>query len=313
MKNLRIGVVGCGRWGRNIIRTLVELARSHPVELVAIVNTGGAESTRIVREQFGLECRSDLLPALDALDAVCIVVPDESHAALARIALEKDLHVFVEKPIAGTLAETDALLDLARSRAVRLTVGHLLVFHPCIDAIHERLWRLGQRPRAIFSSRLATFPRRAGKTVLRSSLVHDIAIVDAFLACLPLEVHARGFPPPMRDSEHLDVLLRYGGVTVHLVGSSIWPEAQRVFLLWTESHCFIFDNRENDLRVYRSTGEAYTLEERLAPPGAPLTLELMNFIQSISGSAELRVGPDHIRRVMQTIDLIESHGAGVPS
>ncbi len=305
----RIGIVGCGRWGRNVIRTLVELKTKYPLDILGVVNTGKAENADFVRSQFGLACEAKLSKLLDGRpDALFIVTPDETHFGIAKQALDRGIAVFVEKPVALTLSETRQLIEISKRKKAGLSTGHLLVFHPCVRLIQDWLHRTGQEPLSIFSNRLAQIAMTQGRTVLRSSLVHDLSMVDVFLKKIPSAATCRSFFKPMPDSEYVDVFLDFpGGAKAHLIGSSVWPEPERTFALWTQDTYFHMDGVKNSIKVFRkkSAGSDYALEHEETPKGQPLYFELENFIQSLSDPSKLTIDADHILRVMSAIDMIE--------
>src|SRR3989338_3132719 len=111
MDRIKIAVAGCGRWGRNVIRTLTELARRYPLDIIGVVTTGRAENAEYVRSQAGLTCETSLDRLLDRKpSALFVVTPDDTHGILARRALERGISVFVEKPLASTLREAAELV-----------------------------------------------------------------------------------------------------------------------------------------------------------------------------------------------------------
>jgi len=309
---LNVAVVGCGRWGRNIIRTLHELAAVYPVTLSGIVHTGNERNQSGVKDICGLECVSDLKQGLDGSDVVFIATPDDTHFELAKQTLSAGIATFVEKPVAQTLRETHELLSLAGENNVRFTAGHIMVFHPCIESIRRMLVERGESVRAIYSSRMDAFPLGAGKTVLRSSLVHDISMVDAFLEASPLTANSQCFFQPLPGPEHLGVHLEYpGGIPVQLAGSSIWPNRRRDFVLWSEQRVYYFDGLANRYQVYKQRSNApgqFELECDDEPEGLALTSEIELFLQTVlagNTQSEHLTDAKHILRVMETIELIE--------
>ena len=304
---IKIGVVGGGRWGRNIIRNLIALKSRYPLDILGVVTTGRPENARIIEDQFGLRHETDLSKLFDQNPrAIFITTPDETHFEIARQTLERGISAFVEKPISLTLSETEKLVCLAREKNAILSTGHLLMFHPSLNLINDRLRASGEIPRAIFSSRLAQIGLKSGQTVLRSSLVHDISMIDYFLESVPTAVSCRTFFAPMPNSEYVDLFMKFpAGESAHLVGSSIWPEQQRVFALWTPHTHFHFDGLTNVVKIFKRSGDESVLESVEKPEGDVLYLELENFVQALLDPTRLRVKPDHVLRVMRTIDLIE--------
>jgi predicted dehydrogenase len=158
-------------------------------ELVAGVDTDAARAARLAGE-LGCAHATDFRDLLPRIDAACVAVPTGTHYEVARACLEAGVHVLVEKPLARTLAEADALLELARAKALVLQVGHLQRFNPAFRALAAARGRL----LFIDIERLAPFKARGTDIdVVLDLMIHDLDLVLA-LARAPVEqVSACGF------------------------------------------------------------------------------------------------------------------------
>ncbi len=138
---LRVGLVGCGLAARELH---LPCLRALPgVEAVALCDTDEARMAE-VGDAFGIASRYRDAKALFAeagLDAVLVLTPPESHAALALAALDAGLHVLVEKPFSYDLAEADRVVERARETGRTLSVIHNELFNPSIDALRGLLAR----------------------------------------------------------------------------------------------------------------------------------------------------------------------------
>jgi predicted dehydrogenase len=186
MSRLRTAVIGVGHMGRFHAE---KLAASAAAELVAVVDADGARAADVAAA-LGCAHASDYRPLLARIDAACIAVPTEKHYEVARACLEAGVHALVEKPLARTLEEADALLELAHARGLVLQVGHLQRFNPAFQALAAA----SGRPLFIDIERLAPFkPRGIDVDVVLDLMIHDLDLVLA-LARAPLEqVSACGF------------------------------------------------------------------------------------------------------------------------
>ncbi len=186
MKKIRTAVIGVGYMGRFHAE---KLAASDSAELVAVAD---ADASRAAEVAGALGCghAADYRTLLTRIDAACVAVPTEKHHEVVRACLEAGVHVLVEKPLARTLAEADALLELARSRSLVLQVGHLQRFNPAFQALAAD----GRRPLFIDIERLAPFKARSTDVdVVLDLMIHDLDLVLA-LAKAPVEqVSACGF------------------------------------------------------------------------------------------------------------------------
>ena len=214
---LRVGLVGAGRWADAHRRTL------HDAGAVLVgVATGSRASAARVRADWGVDASPDLeaLLAMD-LEAVIVASPNDLHAAQAQRALAADKHVLVEKPMALTVADADALLAAARATDRVLAVGHVLrVFRlfervkGLLDAgrlgeplhLGLDLWRRPHRPGA---GGWKSDPARVGSSILEEP-VHYLDLARWYLGD-PTEVLAWSSSRPGRAAlhENLDVRLRF--------------------------------------------------------------------------------------------------------
>ncbi|MEW6035834.1 MAG: Gfo/Idh/MocA family oxidoreductase [Candidatus Micrarchaeota archaeon] len=130
---MRVGVIGIGRWGKNL------LSEFHMASaLVACANRSGSVDHAWVRRSFPrVEVRegADSIILDKSLDAVAIATPISTHAPLVRKALEAGKHVFVEKPLSTHAAEAAELASLAEKKGLVLLVGHVFLYHPCFRKI----------------------------------------------------------------------------------------------------------------------------------------------------------------------------------
>lgn len=183
---VRIGLFGAGHFGRFHAQKV--LANERAV-LAGIHDPDPSRATALARE-----CRTRALDAealLAACDAVVIAAPAEAHYTLALAALEASRHVLVEKPIAATLEQADALAAAASARGLVLQVGHLLRYSAEHQAISTRM----RRPLYIDCVRIAPFkPRGTDVSVILDLMIHDLDLVLALVAAPIANVDAVGAP-----------------------------------------------------------------------------------------------------------------------
>ena len=178
MNALRAAVIGVGSLGRYHAQKYAVL---DGVELHAVVDLDLARAQALAGE---LGCRAavDFREILSQVDLVSVVVPTEAHCAVASAFLASGVHVLIEKPIARTLAEADALIELAARRGVTLAVGHLERFNPAFAELQGML----DRPFFMEAERLGGFKGRGTDVdVVLDLMIHDI---DLMLAVMPSKV-----------------------------------------------------------------------------------------------------------------------------
>ena len=132
MSRLKLGVIGAGAWGRNHVRTVAGLADA---ELTAVCDTQEKVRQTVGRQYPSAFVTDDVDALLERVEAVVIAAPAKTHAELAQRAIGAGKPCLVEKPFALGVADAEAVAAAAAARKVPVLVGHLLVFHPAVDAL----------------------------------------------------------------------------------------------------------------------------------------------------------------------------------
>ncbi|NQV79731.1 MAG: Gfo/Idh/MocA family oxidoreductase, partial [Alphaproteobacteria bacterium] len=145
-----VAVVGCGYWGKNLVRNFNELGA-----LAAVCDADPGRADELARQHRAPARSFTEVLADPAIAGIVIAAPAERHATLAREALLAGKDVFVEKPLALEVAAADSLVALARDKNRILMVGHLLQYHPAFLTLRSmvREGRLG-RLQYLYSNRL---------------------------------------------------------------------------------------------------------------------------------------------------------------
>lgn len=183
--NLRIGVFGAGHLGRIHIQQWREVAGA----MCAGFHDPHAEKRAAIVQEFGTEAFEDADALLEQVDAIDIVTPTLSHHQLARKALERGLHVFIEKPVTNSVEEAEDLLRSMRTYGRVVQVGHVERFNPAFVAARPHL----RNPMFIETHRLAQFnPRGTDVSVVLDLMIHDIDIVLSVVDSPVTSVNASG-------------------------------------------------------------------------------------------------------------------------
>lgn len=178
--SLRIAVVGVGHLGRHHARILSSLTGA---ELVGIVDKNHARADEVASAT-GTRAFVDYREVLGLVDAVVLAVPTEIHAEIAVACLEAGAAVLVEKPMARSVHEADAMIDEASRAGVVLAVGQTERFNPAVAAAQPFV----TDPRFIEVHRLGTFPERSlDIDVVFDLMIHDL---DVVLSLVPSEVES---------------------------------------------------------------------------------------------------------------------------
>ncbi|MDG6244958.1 MAG: UDP-N-acetylglucosamine 3-dehydrogenase [Methanolobus sp.] len=174
---LKVGVIGAGAMGKNHIRIYSEMPG---VELAGIADID-RELVKELAEQYGTRAFTDYREMLAmGLDAVSIVVPTKMHRQVATEAIEAKAHVLVEKPIADTVENADAIIKAAAASNRLLMVGHIERFNPAVIKLKEIIEEglLGKIV-SISTTRVGPYnPRIRDVGVILDIGVHDIDIIS---------------------------------------------------------------------------------------------------------------------------------------
>ncbi len=301
---LPIGVVGVGALGRHHARHLAELDEAR---LVGVYDVD-LERARAVAGELGTTVFDDLDALLARVEAVTVAVPTPAHAAVGLRTLAAGVPVLMEKPLAGTVAEADALVTAAARGGLQLQVGHIERYNRALRAAEPYL----QGPRYIESHRLAPFqPRGTDVAVVLDLMIHDLDLVLHLTGgAEATEVRASGLP---LLSSHLDIAnarVEFANGAVALATASrVSRERVRRLRLFQPNGYLSLDLASGGGEFMRvrgdwrpGTGNALTdVVERIvleAPEADALQLELRSFVHAVRGQREVVVSGEEGRAAL---------------
>jgi predicted dehydrogenase len=322
---LRIGVVGYGYWGPQLVRNLDRLAMGE----VAHIADLSAER----RQMAQFECpaarvTADIAAVLQSdVDAVAIATPIRTHYELARTALEHGKHVFVEKPLTANSAQAAELVALAERSGRVLMVGHTFMYNPAVEEL-RRLVQSGALGSLYYVDamrvNLGIFQRDIN--VMWDLAPHDLSILNYVLGMYPTSVSAHG-GAYVRNNIH-DVVyltLRYDdGLLAHIHVSWLNPAKVRRFTVVGDQQMVVYDdveatekirvfNRGVDAPSHTSTFGEFQLSYRygdIVSPhirwSEPLAVECRHFAEAImEGKTPRSDGRDGLR-VVRILEAAEA-------
>ena len=228
----RVGVVGAGYWGPNLIRNLAELPGS-PLAAVADANPTRLDYIRARYPAVALYDAGATLFNAPGIDAVVIATPAETHYALAREALLAGKHVFVEKPLATSGAQCLELARIAHDRGLTLMAGHTFVHNDALRWTKQQLdaGTLGD-VHYLYSRRLNLGQIRQDINVVWNLAPHDISIMGFLLDARPNRVSCAGYAYIQNGVEDVAfITLEYPPVTP---GGT--PRSAHIHVSWLDPH-----------------------------------------------------------------------------
>ncbi|MEE9162077.1 MAG: Gfo/Idh/MocA family oxidoreductase [Candidatus Neomarinimicrobiota bacterium] len=323
---VQVGVVGAGRWGRNLVRNFHQLGALGwicDVRQEVLDELGEAYSgVRLTR-------RLEEVLADEAVAGIVLATPSASHFQQASAALDRGRHVLVEKPLALRYIDGRELVTQASTKGLVLMVGHILEYHPAVTRLKEivargelgRLWYM-------YSNRLNLGQFRHEENILWSFAPHDLSVIIRLAGREPERVQASGGSYLQTAIADLTVsdLVFDGGLRAHVFVSWLHPYKEQRLVVIGDEKMAVFDDTAGDgkLRVYdkgvdwqegvpvpRHSGE--TVVELDATE--PLRIECEHFLACIqNGSPPLTDGDSALRvlRVLEASQLsLERGGAPV--
>lgn len=324
----RIGVIGAGRWGPHLVRNFHENPRSR---VVAVAEPAAVHRERLAHLHPEIEFTDGgaaLLERTD-LDAVVVATPTESHHAFAAAALEKGLAVFVEKPLARSVAEAEDLRARSAASGALLFVGHVFLFNDAIR-LAGSLIRSGELGRIHYlqSTRINLGPVRTGVSALWDLAAHDVSIFQYWLGQQPRTATGKGgtyLNPGIEDV--IFATLEYpGGVLAHVHATWLAPRKVRQITVVGDRKMLVFDDRDlvspltlYDKRVLADPDEtdsgtltafrASIQEGGVTSPAVaatePLRNECEHFLDCLRDGVEPLSGRDEGVAVVRILETIE--------
>lgn len=284
---MKLGVIGAGKWGQNIISTLRDL------DMLGAIAESSQPAIEACKQKFGADI--PVVASIEgfqdmALDGVCVVTPADTHARIATRSLQMGFHTFVEKPLALNSSDAKKLVELANSRRRILMVGHLLLYQPAIQWMRKYLsaGKLGTLY-SIHQSRLNLGTVRRVENVLWSLGVHDVAAIQFLLGQSPSRIQLLG-QAALRTNIEDDIYLHMiypSGVQAHLHTSWLWPEKQRTMTIIGSKGILIFDEIKGEVTLQKkyiheldAIDEGSEVVYRDNTP--PLGIELQHFADCIA-------------------------------
>jgi UDP-2-acetamido-3-amino-2,3-dideoxy-glucuronate N-acetyltransferase len=290
-----IAVIGCGHWGKNLVRNFAELGA---LAAVCDPNTKLAQS---YAEQYNVGNLSfAAILANPAIEGVVLAVPAPLHASMAIEAMNAGKHVYVEKPLAMNRIEAEAMIASAEDNDVQLMVGHLLQYHPIFMAVRGLVesGELGSLS-YVYSNRLSLGKVRSEEDVIWSFAPHDISMILSLTGQEPELVRTESsciLQPHIADTATVHMEFK-SALKAHVSVSWLHPFKEQKLVVVGQSGMAVFDDTKpwnEKLALYRhivqTTGGLPSLEKAEVeylevPQSEPLKNECQHFINVVSENA----------------------------
>jgi len=309
----RICVVGCGHWGKNLLRNFHQIGCLHGF-FDAVPDRVEAFAAQYP-DACVYQSYEDVLRDPE-VEAVALATPAEEHAPMAIAALHSGKDVFVEKPMALTPEAGDEIMDASRATRRIVMVGHLLIYHPAIVKIQQLLTsgELG-RLEYIYSNRLSMGKIRSEENALWSFAPHDISVILRLTGHLPVQVSATGgayLQPNIADVTVSDLLFDHGA-RAHIFVSWLHPYKEQKLVVIGSKKMVVFEETRPseklllyDKNIARN-GNGFEAKQSQPtalsyPADEPLRLECQHFADCVRSRQKPRTPAEdglHVLQVLQ--------------
>ena len=307
---LRAAVVGVGHLGRHHARILASVAGA---TLTAVVDAN-APRAREIAAGVGAKAYTDARDVLGEVDLVSIAAPTEAHAGIATMFLDRGVPVLVEKPLARTVAEADAIIAAAAGSGAVLAVGHTERFNPAVMAARPAV----DNPGFVEVHRLGTFPERSlDIDVVFDLMIHDLDLVLSMVKSDVESIEAVGVPVLTDRADIANARIRFAsGCVANVTASRISRDRTRKIRFFQRDAYISIDCGSREAEIYRLVRYP---DRRPAIEGGrievtdsePLRNELQDFVDAVRFGRQPEVsGEDGRRAVALAAEITRRMAAG---
>jgi UDP-2-acetamido-3-amino-2,3-dideoxy-glucuronate N-acetyltransferase len=312
----KVAVIGCGYWGKNLVRNFYEL------EALDTVCDSDTSALNLALTQYpNIKTTTDVEQVLNSkeIKAVAIATPAVTHYELAKKAILAGKDVFVEKPLSITTGEAEELIKLAKEKEKLLMVGHILQYHPAVIKLKKLIsdGELG-KIRYIYSNRLNIGKLRTEENILWSFAPHDISVMLMLIGEEPLSVNSFGgdyLNSGINDVTMTTLEFR-NGVKGHIFVSWLHPyKEQKLIVVGSKAMAVFDDVSKEKLFLYPHKIEwqngkipiAQKADHKIIPfdAGEPLKLELQHFIECVEKRTHPKTSGEEGLKVLKVLEAAE--------
>jgi predicted dehydrogenase len=264
MTNIKVGVIGYGYWGPNIVRNFFATADC----TVRMVADGRPERLNLLAKTFpsiqGVKDAEDIIGSKE-VDAIVIATPVHTHFELAKRSLLQGKHVLIEKPMTSSVREADELIELATKKGLTLMADHTFLYTGAVQKMKEIIQtEVIGTPLYFDSSRINLGLFQPDINVLWDLAPHDISILTYLITEIPESINATGISHTGNKIENIAYLtVNYNSNFIaHFVCSWSSPVKVRQTLIGGDKKMILYNDLEpsEKVRVY-DTGYNHKTEE----------------------------------------------------
>ncbi len=253
MDKIRVGIIGIGYWGPNIVRNFAAIP---DVDVVAVADLRTERLNHIRLLYPGIKSTTDYQDIFSMnLDAVAVVTPPSTHFPIGMACLREGMHTFIEKPITLNSDDARCLIKVAEEQGLTLMVGHTYEYNPAVRKVKEIVDR-GELGEVFYinTERLNLGLFQADLDVIWDLAPHDISIINYILGLDPVRVSARGGDCIFKDKHDIAfIYMEYPEqVIAHIHVSWLNPCKVRRITVVGSKKMLVYDDIESleKIRIY---------------------------------------------------------------
>ncbi len=242
---LKLGVFGVGHLGKFHLNNWKQIP---DVEIVGFFDPNN-DNAKVVEAEYGIKRFIDEEALIKASDMIDVVTPTHLHFPVCEMAIKMGKHVFVEKPMANTIEEGKAIMEMVKEAGVKLQVGHVERFNPAFTALKD----ITLNPSFIEVHRLAQFnPRGTEVSVILDLMIHDIDIILSIVKSGVKHISASGVAVLTDTPDIANVRIEFNnGCVANLTSSRISMKKMRKIRLFQKDAYIGIDFLEKNTEIIK--------------------------------------------------------------
>jgi predicted dehydrogenase len=309
-----VAVVGAGNMGANHIRVYDELPDA---ELVGVVEPD-PDQAREIADQYRVPV-VDRVADLEGARAVTVAVPNRLHREVAETCINEGMDVLVEKPLATTIEEAEAIVEVAAEAGAVLQVGHIERFNLAVEVLDEIL--KNEEIIALEAHRLGPFHEHlSDESVIFDLMIHDIDIIDSIVDSQVTYTNAVGANSRAEKLDHVTANMMFeNGVVGTATASQVTHGKVRNLTVTTQNAYIKLDYQDQNIVIHRrGVGQQMSVEGRtgyrtetvsetpFVPTREPLKNEIEHFLNRVHDREVPRVsGIDGVQAVERAVEIVQ--------
>ncbi len=319
-RKLNIGLVGCGHLGKIHCRLLNELSgKDSSLNFTGVYDTN-KESSDEINNLYNLKSAVTFDELLGRIDTLIVVTPTSTHFETAKKALEKNINLFIEKPVTGSLVEAEKLIGLVQNSVIKIQVGHVERFNPALTSLDK----FELNPMFIESHRLAQFnPRGTDVSVIQDLMIHDIDIILHLVNSPIVKIDANGVAVISEEVDIANARITFAsGCVANLTASRISLKKMRKMRIFQQNAYISLDFLNNKSEIFHltdketaSSGMTFPISDTkkivFEEPQIenienvnPIRNELESFFDSIINNTPVKVSLEDGKEAVEAADQI---------